>query len=645
MKPSSSLRRCGLIAACLFTFSLCQAQNSGESNTMYVAYATDQNGVAFGTCEPMTVRVFPNNSGRAAVGVLQEFSGGTGNMWNTAAWIAAFNSSNLNNTSIIDHEFIIRVGGHVDGPSAGMLTTVAMLAAMRGDEMRDDTTMTGTINPDGTAGPVGGIPQKIEGAKAKGKTRFGFPVGARSSLDSNTGEMVDMIGKADSMDMEAREIRDVYEAYEFLTGKKLPRPEKAYEGDLDIPASLRTKVQGWSLKTKGELEARVGPIFQLAQQDEGVAASFGMMLQAINQEYEDGARFEQSGMPVAAYYKYLTSDAMARAIEITINSLGAVASGDMQVLVNQLNAVQNQNDNKLGAFQLQARASLTNTSLGGRVDALNNMSTFAQAYAYFQIGIEEHQQFVNIAENLEQFSQQVGAEAATQQLLMKFLMSSLYYKISGTLVDFAEDWVSLASSQGPEVDVTAEQYEALARAYASAGSSCVAYFDAVVTEPTAQQLGVPVAQFAEQLSMTEGMYRPTKMVSTFSEIADRFYQTPDAMENAYFKLGAGSAAYLNGASLVNKWYSLNPQFQEDGSIVLGNQRAVGVMLDRAKERALEEAGQINEKFGFIPDSVKLNFQLATALREGDNEDKLQALQIYWTCAFLCDVARAMAGEK
>ncbi|MFT5471675.1 MAG: hypothetical protein ACI8UO_006812 [Verrucomicrobiales bacterium] len=523
------------------------------------------------------------------------------------------------------------------------MTTVAMLAAMRGDAMLENTTMTGTINPDGTAGPVGGIPQKIEGAQAKGKTRFGFPIGGRSSMDGNTKEMVDMIAKADSMGMEAREIRDVYEAYEFMTGKRLPRPEKSFEGDLDIPASLRTKVQGWSMKTKGELEARFVPIMQLAQADEGVAETFGAMLKGISDDYDEASRFEQSGMPVAAYYKYLTADAMTRAIETTINSLSAVGE-DLQVLVNHLDVIQARNDNRLGAFQLQARSTLMNKTLGGRVDALNNMSTFAQAYAYFHIALEEHGQFAGIVENFEKFSQEAGPEVATQQLLMKYLMANLYYEISGTLVDFAEDWVSLASNQGPEVQVTAKQYESLARAYASAGSSCVAYFDAVITEPQAEQMGVTVAQFEDQLSFIEGTYRPTKMIATFSEIADRFYQTPDAMENAYFKLGAGASAYLNGASLVNKWYSLSPQPQEDGSMILGNQRAVGVMLDRAKERALEEAGKIDKAFGFIPDSVKLNFQLATALREGDNEDKLQALQIYWTCAFLCDVARAMAGE-
>jgi len=50
--------------------------------------------------------------------------------------------------------------------------TSTLLALLHGDTVRADTAMTGTINPDGSAGPVGGIPLKIEGAKEKGLKRL-----------------------------------------------------------------------------------------------------------------------------------------------------------------------------------------------------------------------------------------------------------------------------------------------------------------------------------------------------------------------------------------------------------------------------------------------------------------------------------------
>ena len=77
-------------------------------------------------------------------------------------WLAAFNASQALSLPVTAHEFLVKAGGTIDGPSAGMLMTVAMIALIKGDPIRPDTTMTGCINPDGTAGPVGGIPQKMQ---------------------------------------------------------------------------------------------------------------------------------------------------------------------------------------------------------------------------------------------------------------------------------------------------------------------------------------------------------------------------------------------------------------------------------------------------------------------------------------------------
>lgn len=49
--------------------------------------------------------------------------------------------------------------------------TAAVIVFIRGDATLDDVTMTRTINPDGTIGPVGGIPEKIDGAVAAQKAR------------------------------------------------------------------------------------------------------------------------------------------------------------------------------------------------------------------------------------------------------------------------------------------------------------------------------------------------------------------------------------------------------------------------------------------------------------------------------------------
>lgn len=58
----------------------------------------------------------------------------------------------------------------VDGPSAGAAITSAIIAAIKGEKLNDTVFITGTINADGTIGPIGGVVEKaIAAAEAGGK--------------------------------------------------------------------------------------------------------------------------------------------------------------------------------------------------------------------------------------------------------------------------------------------------------------------------------------------------------------------------------------------------------------------------------------------------------------------------------------------
>lgn len=56
----------------------------------------------------------------------------------------------------------------VDGPSAGAAMTLLTIAALNGSRVRGDLTITGTIESDGSIGPVGGIVKKVEAASEIG---------------------------------------------------------------------------------------------------------------------------------------------------------------------------------------------------------------------------------------------------------------------------------------------------------------------------------------------------------------------------------------------------------------------------------------------------------------------------------------------
>ncbi|HMK16048.1 MAG TPA: S16 family serine protease [Methanomicrobiales archaeon] len=74
--------------------------------------------------------------------------------------------------------FSIRAPGQVpavDGPSAGALMTLLAISAIEGKPLREDLTLTGTIDQDGNVGAIGGIPEKAQAAKDAGKSLLLLP--------------------------------------------------------------------------------------------------------------------------------------------------------------------------------------------------------------------------------------------------------------------------------------------------------------------------------------------------------------------------------------------------------------------------------------------------------------------------------------
>lgn len=82
------------------------------------------------------------------------------------------------NASNIDLIYSINTNAQlVEGPSAGAALTVATIATLENKTLNPNVMITGTINPDGTIGPVGGVVAKAEAAKEVGAKIFLVPTG------------------------------------------------------------------------------------------------------------------------------------------------------------------------------------------------------------------------------------------------------------------------------------------------------------------------------------------------------------------------------------------------------------------------------------------------------------------------------------
>src|SRR4051812_11350646 len=114
-----------------------------------------------GASTPVKLSTSPNGDGSVQVGIYEEMAGGTGAQWRAGVWVSAFVAATALGKDLTDFTFSASSGGFIDGASASGLMAGGFLATMTGQKIDANVTMTGIINPDGTIGPVGGIPEKF----------------------------------------------------------------------------------------------------------------------------------------------------------------------------------------------------------------------------------------------------------------------------------------------------------------------------------------------------------------------------------------------------------------------------------------------------------------------------------------------------
>ncbi len=95
--------------------------------------------------------------------------------------IAAVVAQQFTGKSLADRDVIYSIENIdaklIGGPSAGAALTVATIAALEGKQVRPDAAITGTILPDGSIGPIGGVIEKAAASAENGLTLLLVPEG------------------------------------------------------------------------------------------------------------------------------------------------------------------------------------------------------------------------------------------------------------------------------------------------------------------------------------------------------------------------------------------------------------------------------------------------------------------------------------
>ncbi|AGF59536.1 ATP-dependent Lon protease [Clostridium saccharoperbutylacetonicum] len=129
--------------------------------------------------------VFPSK--KKGAGVVR-FNDTAGSMAKDSVFNAASVIRNLTDKDIKDYDIHVNAvgGGKIDGPSAGAAITICIISALLNKPIRQDIAITGEISLHGNIKPVGGIFEKIYGAKRMGIKLVLIPRDNEKEIPLNT---------------------------------------------------------------------------------------------------------------------------------------------------------------------------------------------------------------------------------------------------------------------------------------------------------------------------------------------------------------------------------------------------------------------------------------------------------------------------
>lgn len=144
---------------------------------------------------------------------------GAGAAWQAASATAAAVGALYSGRDPRDLDVWFSVTGPIDGPSAGALLTVAILAALRDAPLREGMTLTGAVSPDGTISAVGGVGLKLRAASDAGLSIVLLPRGNTTLTVGGSGESISAVDAGRQLGIEVRHVGTVAEAFMELTGQ------------------------------------------------------------------------------------------------------------------------------------------------------------------------------------------------------------------------------------------------------------------------------------------------------------------------------------------------------------------------------------------------------------------------------------------
>ena len=600
------------------------APTPGERTVHVNALNVREGPPASGGTNSVDVRVrtiTPN--GDLHVGFVETGVGAIGPQWHDAGWEAVLIASMMLGVDPTNYEFDFTNEGFIDGPSAGCLMTVAVLAALRGDTPRPDATMTGTIDPDGTVGPVGGIPHKMHGAADIGKKLVLVPIGQRYDMDLNTKQMVDVVAEGQQLGMDVREVGNVYDAYQLIVGKPLPRPAVTSTApQFPSRAFDRIKTVEGAWYTRYSQERTRFNNFKSATQK-----SFASSSQFADQLAAKSIKDLNQGLVGLAYFEITDAVSSIRQTNADATVTEQYQSGGFNAALNYLESIASvENDLGVEAKQIQSQQPKTVSDVVGLFDAYSNLGAAEGTL----LGVENR--ISTLKTNM--------AKMTNDQILDQLLSIGDDMTSASNYIQIVKDELDFESGFGTTGVPSVNLIYGVANTLSNAGDANIAVFESTSLPDLSQAFNESTDQVKNLLFENDGDYR-VAVLSTRGE-GVLYSSMANGLPKAAMVFGSAQNTYAYSSGLIAKYYSLGGHLDKNFNVTsFENDKALVAMLDFADERVKELVSLDGDD---VPIPAILYYENAHALRLGSPNDQMTALNYYWQAVVLAQAEAYLTGK-
>ncbi len=548
-------------------------------------------GVSGAAVTSVTARIASNRAGVPSVGIVEELPSGSSEQWLLTLWQSALVATQATGASLLSFEFSLRVGGAIDRTSAGLLTASTLAALIKNKKIIPNTTIIGSINPDGSAGPVTSLLPRLRAAAAAGIKRFGLPLGGRHQTES--GEVTDLVAEGKKLGVEVKELGNFDEAYSFLTGETLTRPAPVSESEMELWPAEVTALSRLTSEVRGELDVERKQVEKEPK--------------FLERSMQTASDFEKSGDLVRAMVVWSATLTALRVEVQDARLLRLLAEKNFGAVLAMLEAQEKPLPAERSALRDLINKEFPNTSRANDVYAMDILeSVVTQGVALEAEGTAKVIRALSSAGTVTDENQ-----PRFQELARKYAADLLRAREE---LKNGERFLSLYASLPPlKKSLKPVDAAKLAPWYAAAGAASRASFKS-----------------REELFEKD---------STYLDLLG-YGSLLGTETDARARLVLAARQTIYAGYLVNTYDALGAQLDAKGAFSIRNSRALTAQLELAKAHVLQSCGQARRNTGSVPFPARMRFLNARAAREGSDRQKADALADLWISSWWCEfVAR------